>query len=209
MTKSNKKAQLTKMVELAVLIAIQLIMAFTPLGYLRIGILSITFMTVPVIIGAIVLGPAAGAVLGGFFGLTSFVQCFGTDAFGTTLMGISPIFTFILCFGARILMGLFTGLIFKGLAKIDKTKLISYGVTGIAGSLLNTIFFVAGFIIMFGNTEFFAELMQSQGANSLIAFAAAFVGVNGAIEAAVCFVVASAAAKALDVLLKSRKLDAA
>lgn len=52
------------MVQLAVLIAIMLILAFTPLGYLRIGPLAISLMTIPVVIGAMILGPAGGAVTG-------------------------------------------------------------------------------------------------------------------------------------------------
>ncbi len=51
--------------QLALLTAIELIMAFTPLGYLKIGPVSITFMAIPVAVGAIVLGPISGA----FFGL--------------------------------------------------------------------------------------------------------------------------------------------
>ena len=70
------------MVQLAVLIAIMLILAFTPLGYLRIGPLAISLMTIPVVIGAMILGPAGGAVLGLVFGLTSFYQCFAGDPFG-------------------------------------------------------------------------------------------------------------------------------
>lgn len=198
-TTHTKREKTVRMAEMAVLVALLLIMAFTPLGYLKIGLLSITFLTVPVIIGAIVLGPAAGAILGGFFGLTSFAQCFGMDSFGTILFGINPFFTALLCFGARILMGLFTGLIFRGLAKIDRTKLISYGVTGICGSLLNTLLFVGGFILLFGGTGYFADLMAGSGADTLLAFAVAFVGVNGLVEAIVCFIVASAGAKALHV----------
>ena len=68
------------MVQLAVLIAIMLILAFTPLGYLRIGPLAISLMTIPVVIGAMILGPAGGAVLGLVFGLTSFYQCFAGDS---------------------------------------------------------------------------------------------------------------------------------
>ena len=66
-----KKNKTLEMVQLAVLIAIMLILAFTPLGYLRIGPLAISLMTIPVVIGAMILGPAGGAVLGLVFGLTS------------------------------------------------------------------------------------------------------------------------------------------
>ena len=64
-----KKNKTLEMVQLAVLIAIMLILAFTPLGYLRIGPLAISLMTIPVVIGAMILGPAGGAVLGLVFGL--------------------------------------------------------------------------------------------------------------------------------------------
>ena len=83
------------MVQLAVLIAIMLILAFTPLGYLRIGPLAISLMTIPVVIGAMILGPAGGAVLGLVFGLTSFYQCFAGDPFGAALVAMNPFFTFL------------------------------------------------------------------------------------------------------------------
>ena len=54
-----KKNKTLEMVQLAVLIAIMLILAFTPLGYLRIGPLAISLMTIPVVIGAMILGPQA------------------------------------------------------------------------------------------------------------------------------------------------------
>ena len=66
-----------KMVQMAILIAVLLVMSFTPLGYLHIGPLSISLLTIPVVIGAMLIGPGAGAVLGAVFGITSFAQCFG------------------------------------------------------------------------------------------------------------------------------------
>ena len=87
------------MVQLAVLIAIMLILAFTPLGYLRIGPLAISLMTVPVVIGAMILGPAGGAVLGLVFGLTSFYQCFAGDPFGAFMNTLFFMSTLMICFG--------------------------------------------------------------------------------------------------------------
>ena len=83
MTNATQKTR--RLVQLAILVAIMLILAFTPLGYLKVGAIEITFMTIPVVIGAILLGPPAGAFLGGVFGLTSFIQCFGMSAFGSAL----------------------------------------------------------------------------------------------------------------------------
>ena len=74
-----------RLVQLALLVAVELVMTYTPLGYLHVGPLSITFLMVPVVLGSILAGPSAGALLGGVFGLTSFAQCFGAEAFGCLL----------------------------------------------------------------------------------------------------------------------------
>lgn len=62
-----KDKKVVEMAQMAVLTAIILIMAFTPLGYLRTGGLEVSLITIPVVIGAMITGPAAGAVLGGIF----------------------------------------------------------------------------------------------------------------------------------------------
>ena len=105
------------MVELALMVAIIFIMAFTPLGYFQTMGLSITFLTVPVAVGAIILGPKGGAICGLAFGITSFMQCFGMGAFGTMLFSINPLGTAITCIIPRVLEGLLCGLIFQALHK--------------------------------------------------------------------------------------------
>ena len=85
-----------RLVYMAILIAIILVMAFTPLGYLKTAGIEITFIQVPVIVGAILMGPAAGAILGGVFGFTSFIQCFGLSAFGAALLEINAVYTHML-----------------------------------------------------------------------------------------------------------------
>ena len=61
-TAATKRSSTLYMVELAMMIAIILLMSFTPLGYLRTPGLSITLLTIPVAVGAIILGPKGGAV---------------------------------------------------------------------------------------------------------------------------------------------------
>ena len=82
----NKNKFSTKyLVEMALLVAIILLMAFTPIGYIKTAGLEITLIVVPVAVGAVTLGPTAGAILGGVFGITSFIQCFGMSTFGVAL----------------------------------------------------------------------------------------------------------------------------
>ena len=59
MNKTGNFSKVQRMVILAVLIALTLVMALTPLGYLKIGALSISFLCIPIAIGATVLGPTA------------------------------------------------------------------------------------------------------------------------------------------------------
>ena len=73
----NNKFTTAQLTLLGLMIAILLVMSYTPLGYLNIGPLAISFNVIPVAISAIVLGPVGGAVAGGVFGLTSFLQCIG------------------------------------------------------------------------------------------------------------------------------------
>lgn len=194
MSNSKNHTKVLKLVQLGVLAAIIIIMAFTPLGYLKVGVVSITFIMIPVVIGAIVVGPAGGAVLGGVFGITSFIQCFGMDAFGTTLANINIFYTAVMCLIPRILMGFLSGIIFKGLYKVDptKTKIISFCVSSLSGAVINTVLFVGSLLLFFYNTDY----IQSFG-DSVFAVIGVLVTANSLIEMGVCLVVGAAVSKAL------------
>lgn len=177
-----KNAKTVKMAQMAVLTAIILIMAFTPLGYLRTGGLEISLITIPVVIGAMITGPAAGAFLGGIFGITSFYQCFGMSPFGAMLLSINPFFTFLVCVPTRILMGYLTGLLFRFYKKADKTHTVSYFAGGLTGAFLNTLFFMGVLLLCFWNTDYIRSLNESLGGLNPFAFVLAFIGINGLFE---------------------------
>ena len=185
------------LVTYGLLTAIIVLMAFTPIGYLKMPGIEITFLMIPVIVGAVTLGPGGGAFLGGIFGLTSFVQAFGMSKFGAELMAINPIFTFITCMIPRILMGMCCGFIFK--AFNDKTKTLPYFVASISGAVLNTFFFMTTLILLFGNSEYIKAM---QGGKNLLAFLVVSIGINGAVEAIVAAIAGTAIGKAVGKLLK-------
>ena len=187
-TTTNTKGGTKYLVELALMIAIIFVMAFTPLGYLRTPGLSITFLTVPVAVAAMILGPKGGAICGAAFGITSLMQCFGTSAFGAMLLGINPFGTVFTCIVPRILEGLLSGLIFKAVR--SKNKNLAYFAGGLACPILNTIFYMSSLVL------------DALGVTNPFAFVVAFVGVQGAIEAVVCTVVGAAVARALAAALK-------
>ncbi len=198
--KNSNAAHTLYMVELALMVAIIFVMAFTPLGYLRTPGLSITFLTVPVAVGAIILGPKGGAVCGLAFGITSFMQAFGGGAFATMLFNISPIGTAFTCIVPRILEGWLCGLVFTAARKLSKNG--SYLIAGLACPLFNTLFFMGSLVLIFYNTEYIQGFAQTLGVSSPFMFVVAFVGIQGLIEAAVCTVIASAVSRTLALALK-------
>ncbi|MEY8391735.1 ECF transporter S component [Lachnospiraceae bacterium 45-W7] len=182
---------------MALLTAIILIMAFTPVGYIRTLGLEITLIVVPVAIGAVTLGPAAGAVLGGIFGVTSFVQCFGMSHFGAMLLSINPVLTFLVCVPTRILTGWLTGILYQGLLKCGPLKKASLTIANLCCPLLNTLFFMGTLTLFFYQSEYVQGIAAALGAQNPLAFILLFVGINGLVEAAACFVAGSAISQAL------------
>lgn len=185
--------------QLALLVALELVMTYTPLGYLNVPGLTITFLMVPVVLGAIVLGPTAGAVLGGVFGLTSFAQCFGAAPFGAALLAINPILTALVCIVPRILAGLLPALAFRALYHDGqaKQKTLIFGGCALLGSVLNTLLFMGGLLLCFYGSEYIQTLASGMGTNNPIAFAAIFVGVQGVIEAVVCCILSGLLSRVL------------
>ena len=128
----TKKFTTTQLAILGLMTAILLIMAYTPLGYLNIGPLAISFNVIPVAICAIVLGPMGGAIAGTIFGLTSFGQCLGiggVSAMGAMLLSINPFLAFIQRFIPRLFDGICLGYIYKAMRK--RTNAVFYGVIGL------------------------------------------------------------------------------
>ena len=138
-----KKNDIRTLTRLALLVAIELVMKAVGLGSVPVGPLYMSFLTLPIAVGAITMGPAAGAILGGVFGAVSFYDAVtGASAMTGALFQVSPVNTFILCVGMRVLMGLCTGLIFNAVKNFDKPGTWSYIVSAMCAPALNTLFFM-------------------------------------------------------------------
>lgn len=197
--KTSIRLQTAKLTQMAILVAIMLIFAFTPIGYLKFGVVEITLMVLPVAVGAITLGPAAGAFLGGLFGLTSFLQCFGISALGVFLMGISPVLTALVCVVPRILCGWLSGLLFAVLNRRFPKKTWVCLLSALSTALLNTVLFMSFLVLCFWWNPLFLSQMSAWGiaTDTLWLFLVAFVGVNGIVEIAVNVLVGGAISRIL------------
>ena len=183
-----------KIVSLAVLVAIMILLEVTGLGLIRTAGFEITLLLIPMLVGAIVLGPVSGAILGGVFGFISFWSGIsGTSPFGVILFGINPIYFFILTFVTRVLVGLLCGLVFRGLRHVmSKGRIVPFAVAGMSAAILNTVLFMLALILLFA--DFFSGM---QGDVPLFPFLVGFVGLNGLIEAGVSIVVGTTISRAV------------
>lgn len=200
-TETKKKAgkmSTRDLTTLGLLTGVLLLMNFTPLGYFRTLGLSISLMMIPVGIGAMLLGPKAGAWLGLVFGATSFYQTLiGSSPFGAMLLSISPIGAFLTCVPTRMLMGFLTGVVFLVAQKLDKKKTTCFFVGGFFAAFLNTVFFMSVLLLCFWNTEFIQGINETLGGLNPFMFVIAFVGMNGALEMPASCVVGGIVAKAI------------
>ncbi len=194
----SRKEKTFRMCLLALLIGILLLMNFSPMGYIFTGALSITLMIIPVVVGAISLGNVAGIILGGVFGLTSFLQCFGVgyvvDPTAPILFGENPYFAAITCFVPRMLMGLCVSLVFKLVLRIEKFKKLAYPVAAAFGAILNTAFFMTFLILFYKNTVL--------GGKTVLAIILPILSINFLVEFCVSLVLGAAVAIAFDRALK-------
>lgn len=180
--------------QLALLVAILLVMNYTPLGYLQVGPLSASLLSLPVAIGAMTMGPTAGAILGAVFGITSFLQAMeGKSLLSTAMFSASPAGTFVVCVVPRVLMGLCAALLFRALCKLlPKREKFCCFAGALLTAFLNTVFFMSALVLLFYDLPYVQELAQGMGATNVLMFVVLFVGVQAVIEWALCCLVAGA-----------------
>lgn len=205
--KKTRREKTVLITEAAILAALIIIMAFTPLGFLRVGALSITFTMVPVVLGSVLCGPVVGASLGGLFGILSFIQCFMGEPLGAILVSVSLFRTLIVCIVPRVIAGLVPALVFKALQKYDKKQGWSFVVAGALGSLLNTILFLGTMALMFWNISFTPQQAVSLGGADTVLKTVIMIasGLNAPVELVACTILISALGKGLSIVLKRIK----
>ena len=182
---------------LGLLTAILMVFGMTPLGYLNIGPLAVSFYMIPVAIGAAALGPVGGAILGGVFGMTSFLQCLGiggSSAMGVILFDINPFLAFVQRFVPRVMAGFLVGVIYDTARRFCKSGLAG-GIAGFCAALLNTVLFMGALVLLFGNTQYLTALIAGR---NVILFICTFVGINAVAEMLATTVVTAALCSALE-----------
>ena len=152
--KTSAKQKTLKLVQLALLVA--LVFVLQMLGsFIKIGPLPMSFVLVPIVVGAFLLGWREGAFLGFVFGaITMVMGIAGIDGFSFLLFQASPFWFIVVCLVKATAAGLGSGLIYKGLNKVlgEKYILISTVIASISAPIINTGIFVIGMLLFFFDT---------------------------------------------------------
>lgn len=190
------------MVGLALMAAIVILLANTPLGMIQLPIIKATTVHIPVIIGAILFGPLAGSILGGIFGICSMISnttaptllSFAFSPFLSTTGIPGALKAIWISVGCRILIGLISGWLWIGLKKLKLNDLIALPVVGFAGSMVNTVFVMGSIYFMFAQE--YAQAQQVAVA-AVFGLVMATVGTSGIPEAIASAILVTAIGKAL------------
>ena len=190
MEKSRKDTRW--MVSVALMAAIVILLANTPLGMIQLPIIKATTVHIPVIIGAVLLGPSAGAILGGVFGICSMIS----NTVAPTLLSfafspflaedlIGALKTLWIAVGCRVLIGVVAGWLWIGLRKLRLSPWIALPVTGFVGSLTNTVFVMGSIYVLLASQYAAAKEVARGAVWGLIMTTVTASGIPEAIAAAV------------------------
>lgn len=205
---NNRNSKILRMVELALLAALVVVLQFMG-SFIKIGPLPMSLVLVPIVIGAFLLGPKAGAFLGAVFGvMTMIMGIAGVDAFSALLWTANPICFVLICILKATLAGFGSGLIYKGLQKLFKGKYLTLTtvLASVSAPVINTGIFVLGMFLCFFNTM---ESLPSMFPDAFGQFSSAFqvvfiglAGVNFIGEFIVNLVLSPAIVRIIDIVTK-------
>jgi len=195
MSQNVRRTKVARMTLLALLVAVLVVLAFVnipmPFG------LSITFNMIPVAVAAMAMGFPGGIIVGGAFGLISFLQCFGIfglSPLGAALVNISPVLMFIQRFVSRVMVGVLAVVVYRAMDRTQAPLYVKGLVTGFASAFFNTLFFMSLLVLFFGGSEKLAGSIAEKG---VLMYIITSVGVNAVVEMAVAAIVTGAVGTAL------------
>ena len=144
-----KNAKVKRMVGIALLMAMVIVLQFVgsmipPIG----GTVSISLVLIPIIVGAAIYGPGAGAILGTTFAVVTIINCItGADLGGAMVFQANPLLCILVVGCKSILAGVFSGLVYKLISK--KNAYVAMLCAAIICPIVNTGIFVTCMLLFF------------------------------------------------------------
>ena len=189
----QKKQDTRWMVSVALMAAIVIVLANTPLGMIQLPIIKATTVHIPVIIGAILLGPKAGAILGFVFGMCSMLSntmaptllSFAFSPFLSTTGIPGALKAIWVSVGCRMLIGIAAGWLWIIFSKLKANQTIALPIVGFIGSMVNTIAVMVSIYFLFAQQYAQAKEVAITAVWGLIMGTITASGIPEAVAAAV------------------------
>jgi len=188
---NNVKRATGRLTALAMLCGLLLAMGMSGIGFIPLPLIKATTMHIPVILGAILLGPGAGAVLGGVFGLCS--MWVNTVSPGIISFAFSPFLSqegllgaakaLWIALGCRILLGLLAGWLWKLLRKLP--SIVGMAVTAAVSSALHTVLVMGSIYLLMAQQYAEAKNVALSAVFGLVMGTVTASGIPEAIAAAI------------------------
>lgn len=209
----TKKHDTCWMVSVALMAAIVIVLANTPLGMIQLPIIKATTVHIPVILGAILLGPGAGAILGAVFGICSLVSntmaptllSFAFSPFLSTTGIPGALKAIWISVGCRILIGVVAGWLWVLFTKIKLNQFIALPIVGFVGSMVNTVTVMGSIYFLFAQQYAEAKEVALTAVFGLVMGTVTASGIPEAIAAAILVL---ALGKVLVVVFRKMNLGA-
>ena len=197
----------------ALMAAIVIVLANTPLGMIQLPIIKATTVHIPVILGAILLGPGAGAILGAVFGICSLVSntmaptllSFAFSPFLSTTGIPGALKAIWISVGCRILIGVVAGWLWVLFTKIKLNQFIALPIVGFVGSMVNTVTVMGSIYFLFAQQYAEAKEVALTAVFGLVMGTVTASGIPEAIAAAILVL---ALGKVLVVVFRKMNLGA-
>lgn len=198
----RKRKDTRYLASVSLMMAVTILLASTPIGMIQLPVIKATTVHIPVILGAVLLGPFAGALLGGVFGICSMVSntmapnllSFAFSPF-MSMTGLSGVIKALwISVGCRILIGLLSGWFWIFLKKFCKNLTIALAVTGFFGSMVNTVTVLESISILFAAQ--YAQV-NNIGIDAVWGLILATVAASGVPEAIVAAILVAVIGKVL------------
>jgi uncharacterized membrane protein len=203
MYQSKKSQSILRMVELAVLTAIVLVLQLTG-AVIRIPFLgtSVSLVLIPIALGGMLLGPAAGVWLGFVFGAITYVMggVMGMDPFTTFLFQHNPVITAGICFVKSMLAGFAGGWVY-GLLK-NKKPLLAVFASAMLVPIVNTGVFCLGCMLILDTISGFISWAGLPAQSAVYFIFIGCAGINFILEFTVNTVFSPALQRIIDIVSK-------
>lgn len=181
------------MATLAMLCGVLLVMGMTGIGFIPLPVIKATTMHIPVILGAVLLGPKAGAVLGCVFGLCSVwantttpgLLSFAFSPFMTNEGFIGAVKSLWIAVGCRTLFGFLAGWIYQGANRLLKKDYLALPVCGVISTILHTVLVMGSIYLLLAQQYAEAKNVALSAVFGLVMGTVTASGIPEAIVAAV------------------------